>query len=89
MRIEFISPPFIYTGMLVWIEMNHIRQPCIEVPCEILTIKKDIVEICDLSTRTCIWIPHNEVLIKVIDHPEVTIIPDSEFHNIMICKKKE
>ena len=88
MSTQFVSPPFIHTGMLVWVEMNHPRQPGIDVPCEILTIKESTVEVCDLSTRTCIWIPFKEIRIKVNGHPSVTIIPESPFHLIMNCSKK-
>jgi len=81
---RWVSPLFIHAGQLVYIKMNHPRQEEVMVPCEILSIKKTTdVEVCDLSTRTCILVPIKDCLIKVIGNPYIVKIKDSPFHNMV------
>ena len=72
---QWVSPLFIHPGQLVWIKFHHPRQEGVMVPCEILSIKETTkettVEVCDLSTRTCIWVPIKDCLVKVIGHPYI------------------
>ena len=81
--ISFVTPPFIHLGMLIWVEMSHPKQDYIEIPCEILTIKESTVEVCVLSDRSCFWIDHKDIHIKIVGVPAVYRLNDSLLHAIM------
>jgi len=85
MKTQLVNPPFIYTGMLVWIELEikGDNPQSIDALCEILTIKDKTVEVCDMQTRTCFWVTYDKVFVKITGTPRVMIIPNSPFHKIL------
>jgi len=85
--MEFVKPPFIYCGMLIWVESVTTDRTAtiIDCVCEIQTIRseKRIVEVCDIISRSCFYISFDEVRVKMNGQPTIHQLDDSKFWNLI------
>jgi len=81
---EYVKPPFIYKGMLVYVEVKVCGNDS-EGLFEISDIKaeKGMVEICSVLNRNCYWVLFSEIFVKFDPSNRIIKFEDSKFWKII------